>query len=132
MQLLIFIKQSHTDIVHYQFFRRKRIESLYFWVLSLLGVNLINTAHNVMPHEKHKVDYLLKRLVYRSSKAIIAHSSYVKNQITKKFKIHAAKIQVIPHGDFDIYLPQNPITKNEAKKKFNLSADDDVLLFLVE
>ncbi len=129
LQLLIFIKQSHTDIVHYQFFRRKRIESLYFWVLSLLGVNLINTAHNVMPHEKHKVDYLFKLLVYRSSKAIIAHSSYVKKQIVKNFKINAAKIQVIPHGDFDIYLPQNAITKNEAKKKFNLSADDDVLLF---
>lgn len=129
LDLFVFIKQSHTDIVHFQFFRRERIESFYFLLLRLLGFNLIVTAHNVLPHQKRKIDHLLKYIVYRSAGAIVAHSKYIQDQITALFKITRTKIHIIPHGDFDIYLPQQPLSKHEAKKKFKLSKKDNVLLF---
>ena len=129
LKLLIYIKRSKTDIVHFQFFRRERIESFYFLLLRLLGINLILTAHNVLPHQERKIDYFLKFIVYLSATAIIAHSNFIKQMISKMFKISGQKIHIIPHGDFDIYLPQAPISKCAAKKKLNLSKNDHVVLF---
>lgn len=126
--LLKLIIKGKNVIVHYQFFRNK-IETLFYILLKLLGANLIHTAHNVLPHETSKIDYILYFLIYKSSNMIIAHSNYIKNELSKKFKIKVNKIIIIPHGNFDIYLPPKGIDKNLARKYFGLSNEDDVILF---
>jgi len=116
-------------IVHFQFFRRERIESLLFPLLRLLGVNLIFTAHNVLPHENGRIDYLLRSIVYRAAKVIIVHSEFVKNKLATSFDISPQKIRVIPHGNFDHYIPRTMPSKAEARASLNLSDTDNVLLF---
>lgn len=115
--------------VHFQFFRRERIESLLFPLLKLLGVDLVFTAHNVLPHENSRVDYLLRSVVYRSAKIIVVHSEYIKNKLTKGFRIDQKKVKVIPHGNFDHYTPRAPLSKAEARASLNLSEMDNVALF---
>jgi glycosyltransferase involved in cell wall biosynthesis len=129
LKLLLHIKGSKVDIVHFQFFRRERIESFYFCLLRLLAVNLVITAHNVLPHEKGKIDLLLKYIVYRSAKSIVTHSNFVKQKLSEMFRISEKKIKVIPHGDFDIYLSENSLSKHDARVNLDLSDKDHVLLF---
>lgn len=116
-------------IMHFQFLRSERIESLLFPLLRLLGANLVFTAHNVLPHENSRVDYLLRTMIYRSTKLIIVHSEYTKNKLAKNFKIDRSKIRVIPHGNFDHYIPGQPMSRAKARASLNLSEKDNVALF---
>ena len=118
--LLRYVRKANIDIVHFQFFRRERIESIYYLLLKFLKIKLVYTAHNVLPHEKIIVDYLLKYIVYKSSNLIVVHSEYVKNKLIKSFRIGKNKIKVIQHGNFDIYLPKKSISKSEARKILDL------------
>jgi glycosyltransferase involved in cell wall biosynthesis len=123
-----YIKVLKCDLVHYQFFRRK-VEILFFKYLKLIGVKLIVTAHNVLPHEKSKMDYFLKSIVYKNADAIIVHSNYIKNKLLESFAIDPVKVHIIPHGNFDIYLPKNELTLDDARSSLSLSVSDNVILF---
>jgi len=129
VNLAKFIVKSDTRIVHFQFFRCERFESFYFLLLRLLKVKLIYTAHNLLPHESKFIDPFLKSIVYNSSSAIIVHSEYVKQQLIERFHIGGNKVHVIPHGNFDIYLPQQPISKKFARERLGLGEHDQILLF---
>ncbi len=123
-----YIKNTKPDVVHYQFFRRKS-EIFFYKFLQIMGIKLVFTAHNVLPHEKNRLDYLLKYIVYKNSQAIIVHSQYIKEKLLNNFKINKNKVSVIPHGNFDIYLPQNELSEKEARDKLGLSDSDNVILF---
>lgn len=126
--VLSFIKKNKIDVIHYQFFRR-RDEILFFYLLKKLGHKLVFTAHNVLPHERSKLDYYLKKIVYKTADEIIVHSNYIKEKLLKNFPEAEGKTTIIPHGNFDNYLPKEIITKDEARKKLGFSPADGVLLF---
>src|SRR5439155_8516656 len=92
------IIKNKADVVHFQFLRRERVESLYFLLLRILGMNLVYTAHDVLPHEKKKVDFLFKYIVYKAAKMIIAHSEHTKNMLVNEFHVAGEKIKIVPHG----------------------------------
>lgn len=123
-----YIKTSNCDIVHYQFFRRKE-EVLFFKFLKWKGIKLIITAHNVLPHENKKVDYFLKSIVYNNANAIIVHSDYIKKKLVENFSIDSSKINIIPHGNFDYYLPNHEITREQSRASLSLENTDNILLF---
>ena len=116
-------------VVHFQFFRRPRIESVYLLLLRLTRAKLIYTAHNILPHESRKIDWWLKGLVYRSVHDIIVHSSFIKRALLDAFPMRASKVHVIPHGNFDHYLSAEDPSKEEARKRLGLDKDAKVLLF---
>lgn len=119
---------NKNNIIHFQFFRR-RSDTVLFYIMSLFGVKLIYTAHNVLPHEKTRRDKYLQYLVYRGADAIIVHSSFIKEKLLKSFDVDRNKIYVIPHGNFDIYIPEKRISKKEARRRLGISSEDKVLLF---
>ncbi len=122
------IGSSNNCVVHYQFFRR-RDEILFYLFLKVTGKKLFHTAHNVLPHSAKVYDFLLQKLVYKCSTGIIAHSNFIRNKIITDFNIVPEKIRVIPHGNFDFYLPMGNLSKAAARKRFSLNIRDKVLLF---
>ncbi|MCU0343657.1 MAG: glycosyltransferase family 4 protein [Ignavibacterium sp.] len=119
---------KNKKIVHYQFFRRKE-DVLFLIILKLTGIRIVYTAHNILPHNRTKFDFLIYKLVYQIVNEIIVHSEYIKNKLVSTFNVSSQKVNVIPHGNFDIYLPKENISKNDARKILNLKEDDDVILF---
>lgn len=127
-RLFILIRLGRKCIVHFQFFRRKF--DIYFLVLlRLLGIKLVYTAHNVLPHETKSFDRFRANLLYRAAGAIIVHSNFISKKLTKEFPAASNKIHIVPHGNFDNYLPSLKITKHEARSHFGLSLTDNVILF---
>ena len=122
-------KGSIQTVAHFQFFRRERLETFYLLLLRLAGVRLVYTAHNILPHESSRVDRFLKAIVYKSSHAIIVHSAFIKKALLESFRIASDKVHVVPHGNFDHYLPEKKISKAEARIELGLGEDDQVLLF---
>jgi glycosyltransferase involved in cell wall biosynthesis len=116
-------------VVHLQFFRRERIETIFFLLLRLLGTRLVFTAHNVLPHEHGALDRLLRSSLYLAAGMIIVHSEYMKNKLMQDFGVDREKIRVIPHGNFDHYISREPLSKAEARASLGLSELDNVALF---
>ena len=129
LELLWYVFSNRVDVVHFQFFRLPRIESLFCVLLRLLNVNIAHTAHDVLPPEGRNIDLLFRYLVYHSSKVIYAHSVYIKNVIIEKFHIRSEKIIIVPHGNFNHYLFENNISKENSRKCFGLGNTENVLLF---
>jgi D-inositol-3-phosphate glycosyltransferase len=127
-KLFRLIRKTENPSVHYQFFRR-RDEILFSIFLRLTGTKLFYTAHNVLPHEHKKIDYQLQKMVYNVSEGIIAHSDFIKRKIITDFNISPHKIAVIPHGNFDIYLPEKPVSRSEAREQLNIKKNEKVILF---
>lgn len=127
--LVAFLRRNQVKVVHYQFFRRERLDSLFFVLLRLLQLNLVYTAHNVLPHEHSRIDYFLRYLVYRSAQKIIVHSHHIKHKLLDHYAVAPEKIEVVAHGNFDVYVPKEKIGKEAARKRLNLAVDDQLLLF---
>lgn len=128
-QILKFALTNRSAVVHFQFFRRQRFESLFFLLLRALGTNLVYTAHNAVPHESSVVDRLLMSVVYKSSRIIIVHSEFMKHLLIKEFGILSGKVRTIPHGDFDIYINEETLSQNQARSGLGLNNSDHVMLF---
>ena len=127
--LFFHIARSRADVVHFQFFRRERIECLYFPFIRLLSQKLIFTAHNIIPHEHTKLDIYLRYLVYKSATKIIVHTPSIKQAMLEMFSISEEKVFVVP-----AVLPISEerdasITKELSREKLNLSDDDQIILF---
>ncbi len=122
------ILSNKNTVVHYQFFRFKS-DILFILFLSLIGVKTVYTAHNIFPHEKKKSDRIWNYILYKSARRIIIHSETLKKKLLDNFHLNPRKITVVPHGNFDIYIPENLPSQNEARKFFNLAPDNKVLLF---
>lgn len=124
-------KSSNTNktVAHFQFFRRERVESFFLLFLRLAGIRLVYTAHNILPHESSRIDRFLKYIVYKSSHGIIVHSDFIKRALLDAFQLAPEKVHVVPHGNFDHYLPETSLSKAEARAELGLEPDDQVLLF---
>ena len=128
-RLLGLIRQSKVDIVHFQFFRLEGIESLFLCLLRLFSPTIVHTAHNVLPHDNKKLDFVFKQIIYWAVDGIIVHSRYIQEKLLKTFRVNQEKTAIVPHGNFDLYLPDEPISREDAREKFGLSPQDNVLLF---
>jgi glycosyltransferase involved in cell wall biosynthesis len=126
---LFFYSLKHREyIFHFQFFRR-RTDAVLFYLMSLAGIKLVYTAHNILPHERSFIDRSIQSIVYKSAGIIIVHSKYIKNKLLRNFSVSEEKVHVIPHGNFDIYLPSDRMTKSEAREILGLANEDKVALF---
>ncbi|HOJ07526.1 MAG: glycosyltransferase family 4 protein [Ignavibacteriota bacterium] len=123
------ISKEKYDVIHFQFFRRIRVESIYFAMLKLLGVRLAHTVHDVTPLNENKFDHLFNLLVYKTADVLFVHSNSNKRTLTQQIKLNEEKIKVVPHGDFDFLIPDKIPTKSQAREFFGLSQGDNVILF---
>jgi len=128
-KLYSYIKRNKFDAVHFQFLRRIEMESFFILFLRLMGTKLIYTVHDVSPLNKSRLHNLLSAITYKSVNILIVHSNKNKQMLLEKISLKPDKIKIVPHGNFNGYVPAQPLTKNEARKYFGLNSDEKVLLF---
>ena len=117
------------DIIHFQFFRRARIETLFCLLLKIRKTILINTVHDVLPLNQSKIDRFFKYINYITFDHLLVHSKFNQDQLINQFKISKNKISIIPHGNFDDYLHAKQISVHMSKKFLGINKEDHVVLF---
>lgn len=127
--LMIYILRSQPNIVHFQFFRRPRIESLYFPLIKLITSHLVYTAHNILPHDHNVFDYYLRYPVYKSASTIIVHTEKIKTDLQQTYQLDVDKIQVIPAVKPVSGTRDDSINQQLAREKLGIGDDAKVLLF---
>ncbi len=128
-KIIILIFQGNYEIIHYQFFRFKSLESIFFAFLKMLPVKTFHTAHDVVLVNEKKISMIYNKIIYKFSDALIVHSEKNKKQLSYYYKIPSEKIYVTPHGSFDFYKDTNKINTESAKKELGIQPEQIVLLF---
>src|SRR5260370_16150940 len=92
---------SKPDILPIQGIPMVRKLPFEVWFLILvkkLGIKLVYTVHNVLPHDTGKRFVLAFRRVYKEMDALICHTDAAKRPIIREFSVDPERICVMPHG----------------------------------
>jgi len=88
---------------------------------------VIITVHNVLSHDKHSIDEIVSRLLFKLCDHFVVHSSSNEAQLQKYFNIPADKISNIPHGPLDFHVQEGK-NRDEIRQNFGFQPTDKVIL----
>jgi glycosyltransferase involved in cell wall biosynthesis len=132
-KILVSIFRIKPSIIHIQWLLSPRKDWIFFLLARFLGMPIIYTVHNILPHEERESNALgLKQslqIIYRTSRKLIVHSQSNMQELADRFKITPQKMNVIPHGNYLFIVPEQIITKDEAKRRLGLHMSDKIILF---
>jgi glycosyltransferase involved in cell wall biosynthesis len=101
-------------------------------ILRLLGVRIVFTAHNLIPHESKfpKIDLLCTAMVTRIAHATVAHGESARDILVERCRLRRAdRIHVVPCGNYSTAYP-NTIDSAAARRRLGIPGSDTVFLFL--
>jgi glycosyltransferase involved in cell wall biosynthesis len=99
----------------------------WLWGCRALGLRLVWTAHNVLPHEPvFADDAAARRRLVDYCEAVIAHSHETAAELRQ---YGARNVAVIPQGGYRDLYPQS-LDPAEARKRLGLRAEDIVVVFV--
>ena len=118
-----------TDLVHFQ--SLNEVELLMVLAFKMSGYKTLITVHNVRPrHGPLKLHHrLIYRIMYSACDHLIIHTHSGKNEIAELFHLPREKITVIPHGDYQFFLPSPAIEKHDAKEALGIPSSCKTILF---
>ena len=90
------------DIIHVQFLPLVRtglpIERWFLQAVQAVGVKVVYTVHNVLPHDTGKRFRLQYAVLYAMADHLICHDESAKDELIARFGVDATRISVIAHG----------------------------------
>ncbi|MBE3086980.1 MAG: glycosyltransferase family 4 protein, partial [Bacteroidetes bacterium] len=97
-----------------------------------LGKKIIFTAHDINYRKLVGSDTLMNslslKLMYRIVDHLIVHTEKMKMELVESYHVKENKISIIPFGINEV-MPKTDLTREQARKKLNLSTHDKILLF---
>lgn len=102
------------------------------FVLRMLGLRIVWTIHNLLPHEVKytKIDWFMRKIISRLTHVLIVHTGTAKKEIIETWHLKDdANIFIVPHGNYiDSY--ENKIDRTTARKQLGICNSKMVMLFL--
>jgi len=120
---------SKPDIVHVQWIPLIRRFPFEIWFLRLvkkLGIKLVYTVHNVLPHDTGKTFVSVFKRVYKEMDALICHTNQAKSRLIREFSVDPKRVWVIQHGP----LLHDAKRRSMQASKAQLQIPEDVTLVL--
>lgn len=95
-----------------------------------LGLPVVCTAHEALPHERPS-DEDLRDLgaLYGSVTRLIVHAERTRDELVRLFAVEPRKIDVVPHGSYDFLFPAGRIPREAARARLGLPATRPIVLF---
>ncbi len=92
---------ARPQVLHIQWLpmlTRSKIELLFVRWVRFLGIKIVYTVHNIMPHDTEYKYFNIFKSAYELPHALICHTEETRVQLENNFGIRPDKIWVIPHG----------------------------------
>lgn len=101
---MVRFRKLPPTILHVQFLPLLKWRvSFEIWFLRYcrhLGISLVYTVHDALPHDTGERYRSAYRRVYHSMDALICHSEAVRERLQTEFGVSRDRVSVIPHGPF--------------------------------
>lgn len=119
---------SKPDIIHIQWLREWHIDYAFAIFMHFLGIRLIFTAHNILPHVIKPNDDKHYNKYYKLVDTIIVHNSRTREELAAQMNLDKNKIKVIFHGVFDSRINKFSVENraNELRKELCIKTSDIV------
>ena len=98
--IAILIIKYKPVLVHIQWFKIPKLDYLFWKVVKkIFRIQIIHTAHNVLPHNTGNTYHDIYRKIYKNlSDKIIVHSANTQEELCGLFHIEQEKVAIIKHG----------------------------------
>src|ERR1700680_1838603 len=99
-----------------------------FWATCrALGLRIIHTVHNVLPHEEMPNDREVCEAVYASSNILVVHSKYAAERLAADFPETEGKTIISRHGLYTIY-PRMPQERERIRGSLGIPPEQVAFL----
>jgi len=92
-----------------------------------LGVKIVYTVHNVLPHESFERHRSLYSRLYAFADGLICHDVTAQQRLVEEFGCDASRISVIPHGQ--LLAPSQQTTQAAARQRLGIAQDVRLVLW---
>lgn len=104
VRIIRFLKKG--DIYHFHWLKISPLDWLLFVYLSLRGIKIISTVHEILPLESRFYDRFFFGKIYALCSAIIFHTNGVKDKFFEIYKVDA-QMEIIKHYTEEISIDSN-------------------------
>jgi glycosyltransferase involved in cell wall biosynthesis len=94
---------------------------------SPIGVPLVHTVHNVLPHEPDPDSVAQHEAVYRDAAALVVHSEMAARELATMFPETAPRIVRSWHGAYTMF-PRRPQVRDRIRERLEVGANDTVVM----
>ncbi len=123
---------SRPDVLHVQFAplleKGLPFELWFLGYARKLGIKLVYTVHNVLPHDARESLRAMYLRVYRLADALICHNEATRAKLIEDFGVNPARVWVIPHGP--IFHDRPRLTVREARAQLGYGPQECIVLWL--
>jgi len=129
--LTLKFRKRAPDVMHIQYLpliqRRTMLELRVVRHWQDLGIKVVYTVHDLLPHDSGESHEPAFRELYKQVDGLICHSETVKRELEIRYAISPERIAVIPHGPF--FYDFQPLGAAEARRRIGLEANDCLVLW---
>jgi len=127
--LLDRFRRQPPDVVHVQWLpllSQTQLELRMVEHVRQLGIPVVYTVHNYLPHDASPALRSVYRRAYSSVDHLIVHARTDRERLVTGFNLPQEKITIIPHGP--LFFEQFGISREHARAALELALEDMVLL----
>jgi glycosyltransferase involved in cell wall biosynthesis len=126
-ELALYLKSKNYDVVWTQWPHADEYGIRFWAVCSRLGIRLVHTVHNVLPHEESQHDREMCAAVYKNSSTLVVHSSYAARRLAEVFPQFAKKTIMARHGLYTTY-PRIREARQRVRTALHIAPDQVAFL----
>ncbi len=128
LELALHLRRKGYDLVWTQW-PKMGIYGTKLWVLCrILGMRIVHTVHNVLPHEERPGDKALCEAIYNYSHSLIVHSNCSRDELSMLFPEVRNKVIVSRHGTYTMF-PRLSCARKKVRQRLDIHDDQIALLF---
>ena len=120
----VFVLKPET--IHIQWIKFWFVDLMFVLILKIRNINVVYTAHNLLPHNTKKSDYIKYKIYYSLIDQIIVHSHTTQSEFKSIFNLFK-NIHVIEHGILDINISTNDASLAKTRISEELKLKDKVV-----
>jgi glycosyltransferase involved in cell wall biosynthesis len=121
------IARRRPDLIHVQWSFQPEVDLLLWRVLRRMGLPLVYTVHNLVPHNARPSDADRFGRLYRAADALVVHSKRSAQALQERWGIAADRIASIPMGPMLDTWPAP--SRDQARRELGLQEDAELVLF---
>lgn len=126
-ELALYLRKRQYDLIWTQWPDMGPDGTRFWGLCKTLGMRVVHTVHNVLPHEERADDHNLVKKVYKYSDSLLVHSEYTRQEIIRLFPEYKTKTLLMHHGIYTMF-PRVEWERTGVRKKMDIPEGARALL----
>jgi len=127
-RLLLRIRRSRPDVVHWQFTELPVADVLAMIAIRALGIPQVYTAHELLPWSASAYHQRLFTRLYGLVDAVVVHNEDQRAEVVRRFSLDSTKVHVAPLGDYALFATP-ALSQSGARAELEVPDGAPVALF---